>query len=220
MVNNEDAQIHIDAGIAYADGNEYDKAISAFSEAIRLTADQAYECYVRRADAYARMRDFGRAAADYNMAIGLDPDFDVAYCMRGEMYAQQGEYDMAIVDYGIAVRLAADETYGAYAYLRRGESHAMRNEYDRAIADFENAIRLGGSAAHALVSKRDIRGYLESQFSAAYAHALKGDAYLAIGDDDRAIADYGKAINLGAAEDLRDYHIRRGDAYAIGDDWG
>ena len=119
--------------------------------------------------------------------------------------------------YGIAVRLAADETYGAYAYLRRGESHAMRNEYDRAIADFENAIRLGGSAAHALVSKRDIRGYLESQFSAAYAHALKGDAYLAIGDDDRAIADYGEAINLGAAEDLRDYHIRRGDAYAIGE---
>lgn len=219
MVDEDDAQSHIDAGIAHADSNDYGKAIAEFSEAIRLTTGRAYECYVRRADAYARTGEFDRASADYRMAIGLDPNFDVAYAMRGEMYAQQGEYDMAIVNYGIAVRLATDETYGAYAHLRRGETHAMRNEYDMAIADFENAIRLGGSAAHALASKRDIRGYLESQFSAAYAHALKGDAYLAIGDRDRAIADYGEAINLGAEEDLRDYYISRGDAYAIEDDW-
>ena len=52
------------------------------------------------------------------------------------------------------------------------------DEYDRAISDFDDAIRLGGSAAHGLVSRRDIRGYLESQFSAAYAHALRGDAHL------------------------------------------
>ena len=219
MVNEDDAQSHIDAGTAHEDSDEYGKAIAEFSEAIRLTTDRAYECYVRRAHAYARVGDFDRAAADYNMAIGLDPDFDVAYCMRGEMYANRGDYDMAIVDYDIAVRLATDETYGAYAHLRRSEVHAMRNEYDRAIADFENAIRLGGSAAHALVSERDIRGYLESQFSAAYAHALKGDAYLAIGDRDRAIADYGEEINLGAEEDLRDYYISRGDAHAVGDDW-
>ena len=219
MVNNDNAQSRIDAGIAYTDSDEYGKAIAAFSEAIRLTTDLAYECYVRRASVYVRMGDFDRAAADYGMAIGLDPNFDVAYAMRGEMYALQGEYDMAILDYDTAVGLAKDETYGAYAYLRRGEVYAMRNEYDRAIADFENAIRLGGSAAHGLVSKRDITGYLESQFSAAYALALKGDAYLAIGNYDRAIADYGEAINLGGKEDLGDYYIRRGDAHAIGDDW-
>ena len=126
---------------------------------------------------------------------------------------------MAILDYDIAVRLSTEETYGAYAHLRRGEAHAMRREYDRAISDFDDAIRLGGSAAHGLVSRRDIRGYLESQFSAAYAHALKGDAHLAIGNYDRAIAAYGEAINLGAEEDLPDYYIRRGDAHAIGDDW-
>ena len=165
------------------------------------------------------MGEFDRADADYSMAIGMDPNVDVAYAMRGEMRAQRGEYDMAIVDYDIAVRLARDETYGAYAYLRRGEARAMRSEYDMAIADFENAIRLGGSAAHALVSRRDIRGYLESQFSAAYAHALKGDAYLAIGDCHSAIVDYGEAINLGAEEDLHDYYISRGDAYANEENW-
>ena len=219
MVNNDDARSRIDAGIAYADSNEYRKAVAAFSEAIRLTADLGYECYVRRASVYVRMGDFDRAAADYGMAIGLDPNFDVAYAMRGEMYALKGEYDMAIRDYDIAVGLATDETYGAYAHLRRGEAHAMRSEYDRAIADFEDAIRLGGSAAHGLVSKRDMSGYLESQFSAAYAHAAKGDAYLAIGNYDRAIADYGEAINLGPEEDLPYYCIRRGDVHAIEEDW-
>ena len=219
MDDNDEAQSRIDAGIAHTDSGEYGRAVEEFSEAIRLTVDRAYECYVRRAYACVRMGEFDRADADYSTAIGLDPNVDVAYAMRGEMRAQRGQYDMAIVDYDIAVRLATEETYGAYVHLRRGEAHAARNEYDRAIADFESAIRLGGSAAHALVSERDIRGYLESQFSAAYAHALKGDAYLAVGDCHRAIADYGKAIDLGAQEDLRDYHISRGDAYAIEDDW-
>ena len=219
MDNNDEAQSRIDAGIVHTDSGEYDRAIEEFSKAISLTTDRAYECYVRRAYALVRMDEYDRAEADYNMAISLDPNVDVAYAMRGEMRAQRGEYDTAIVDYDIAVRLATDETYGAYVHLRRGEAHAVRNEYDMAIADFESAIRLGGSAAHALVSRRDVRGYLESQFSAAYAHALKGDAHLAAGGCDMAIEAYGEAINLGAEEDLRDYYIRRGDVHAIEDDW-
>ena len=183
MVNNDDAQSRIDAGIAYTESNEFGKAIEAFSEAIRLTADLAYECYVRRAFAYVQLGDSDKAAADYGMAIGLDPNFDVAYAMRGEMYALQGEYDMAILDYDIAVGLATDETYGAYAYLRRGEAHAMRNEYDRAIEDFENPIRLGGSAAHGLVSKRDMSGLfgiavLSSLRPRAEGRRLLGDRQL------------------------------------------
>ena len=83
MVDNDDARSRIDAGIAHTDSNEYGKAIEAFSEAIRLTTDLAYECYVRRAYVYVQMGDFGRADTDYRMAIGLDPNIDVAYAMRG-----------------------------------------------------------------------------------------------------------------------------------------
>ena len=52
MVNDDRAQSNFDAGIADADSNEYDRAIAAFSEAIRLTDNLAYECYVRRASVY------------------------------------------------------------------------------------------------------------------------------------------------------------------------
>ena len=55
MDDNDEAQSRIDAGIAHTDSGEYARAIEEFSEAIRLTADRAYECYVRRA--YACVRD-------------------------------------------------------------------------------------------------------------------------------------------------------------------
>ena len=65
--NNDEAQSRVDTGIAHTDSGEYGRAIEEFSEAIRLTADGAYECYVRRAYACVRMCEFDRADVDYSI---------------------------------------------------------------------------------------------------------------------------------------------------------
>jgi Flp pilus assembly protein TadD len=69
-------------GEAYLDQNDYEQAITAFSEAIRLDPGNA-QAYGSRGLAYYRQGKYERAIADYDRAIELDSNNPVAYTQRG-----------------------------------------------------------------------------------------------------------------------------------------
>jgi tetratricopeptide (TPR) repeat protein len=66
---------------AYSAGG-FDKAITNFSEAIRLHPDDA-SAFNSRGNSYARKGNLYRAIADYNEAIRLKPNYALAFCNRG-----------------------------------------------------------------------------------------------------------------------------------------
>jgi tetratricopeptide (TPR) repeat protein len=66
-----DAKGCFDSGQAFFRGKEYDKAIGALNEAIRLDPNFA-AAYMRRRVAFAEQGNFGSAIRDFNIAIRLD----------------------------------------------------------------------------------------------------------------------------------------------------
>jgi tetratricopeptide (TPR) repeat protein len=98
--------------IAYANKQDYDRAIEDYGEAIRLNPNNA-GAFNNRGFAYANKQDYDRAIEDYGQAIQLNPNNSGAFFNRGRAYANKQDYDRAIEDYGQATRLNLD-----YSFLR------------------------------------------------------------------------------------------------------
>jgi tetratricopeptide (TPR) repeat protein len=158
----------------FYDNSEYDRAIAACDEAIRLDPRNANP-YVNRGFAWYTKGLPDRAIADFDEAIRLDPKFGTAYNGRGEAWREKRDFDHAMADYGEAIRLLpkADQ---AFPYNNRALLWRDKGDYDRAIADDNEAIRL------------------DPKFSKAISN--RGEIWRLKGDLDRALADQDYAIKL------------------------
>jgi hypothetical protein len=103
---NNTAKVYFDNGNAFYDKKEYDKAINAYTEAIRLDPNYAI-AYYNRGLAYSNLGKFDKAISDYSHAIRVDPNFTLAYVNRGAAYSIQGNRAKANADFATAKRLEA-----------------------------------------------------------------------------------------------------------------
>lgn len=152
------------------------------------------EDYNNRGEAKLAKDDLDGALADFNKAIGLNPDLVAAHdnCSRvehaknnrdktlaetwnkfGKMKKDEGDLNGALVGYNKAIELNPDF---AVAYSNRGLVKKIKGDLNDALADFNKAIEL----------KPDL----------AAAYNNRGDAKRAKGDLDGALADYDRAIEL------------------------
>jgi tetratricopeptide (TPR) repeat protein len=152
---------------------EYEKAISDFTEAIRLDP-KLVGAYFDRGSVYWMTGETDKAISDCTEAIRLDPKLVGPYVLRGESYASEKEYGKAITDLTSAIRLDPKNAYSYY--IGRGSAYLENGETDKAIADFTEAIRL------------------DPKLVGAYRY--RGDAYQRKGETDKAIADFTEAIQL------------------------
>jgi len=166
----QQSDAYYNRGLAYLDEKDYDKAISDFTEAIRL--DPKFDAYFHRGVAYAEKGDHDKAISDYTEAIRLEPN-DVAYYNRGLMYDKKRDHDRAISDYTEAIRL--NPNY-ASAYYNRGLMYAEKEDHDKAIFDYTEAIRLNPNHSK--------------------AYNVRGLMYADKGDYNRAIADYESSLRI------------------------
>ena len=97
------------------------------------------DVYYKRGDAYNEMREYGKAIAEYNKAIQLDPNHALAYYNRAYAYGEIGEYDKAIVDYSKAIELNPSD---AQAYYNRGIDYQNKGDAVKAVSDLEKSISL------------------------------------------------------------------------------
>jgi tetratricopeptide (TPR) repeat protein len=122
------------------DIGDLDRAISDYTEAIRLDPNNA-RGYYNRGDIY-RERNLDRAIADLTAAIRLDPKYVSAYVARGWAYVFKDEYNRAIADYTEAIRI--DATF-APAYSARASAYESTGHKTDAIADDRKALLLDPS---------------------------------------------------------------------------
>ncbi|HVN64647.1 MAG TPA: tetratricopeptide repeat protein [Candidatus Binataceae bacterium] len=157
------------AGVAARERGDHAEAIRDFTRALEaddLSIVAKAIVYNDRGLAYEAERQYDRAIADYNAALGLKPDFAEVYVNRGKAFAEKGEYDRVISDFSAAIRLNHES---ADAYENRGTAYLLKGEFDKAISDFDNAIRLRP-------------GDLEGYYNRAGAYYYKGEYRKAIGD--------------------------------------
>ena len=81
---------------------------------------------------------------NYNTALQLSPNYDVAYIGRGNLYRQAGRLDDAFGDFNRAIQL---DTTDPRAYHNRGLIYQTRRQHEQAIEDFSKAISLSPNSA-------------------------------------------------------------------------
>jgi tetratricopeptide (TPR) repeat protein len=217
QIKPQTADDYFKRGNDYRNKNDYQKAITDYTEALRLDPQLA-KAFLNRALAHFLLKDFDTAIADYTRAIKINPRYAEAYHNRGTAYANQGNYTEALADVNRAIKL---NPRLAEAYFSRGVISNARDDDDRAIADYSRAIKLDPQLAKAYYN-RGTSYYRNKDYELAIsdytktisltpnefmAYWARGAVYADRKEYDRAIADLTKAITL-APKDTKVYSKR------------
>ncbi len=138
--------------------------------------------------AYLKAGDHAQDISYQTKALGLNPNFALAYYNRGNAYANSGQLANALSDYGRAIELNPS---CALAYYNRGAAYASSGQLSHAFSDYNKALELNPK-------------YVEAYFN-------RGAAYEKSGQLAKALADFNKAIELNPHLALAYYN--RGNTY-------
>ena len=93
----QDVQSSIDQGIKHSQAGNYDQALQAFDQALKLKPnDPALITY--KATVYYAKGNNPQALQMCEQALKLNPNFGRAYYQRGMIYDKQEKYDKALED--------------------------------------------------------------------------------------------------------------------------
>jgi hypothetical protein len=121
-------------GHAYHDKGDFTRAISDYTEAIRLDPKNESPL-ISRAITYHFKKDYDRSILDYTEALRLKPEAKT-FRGRGLEYYLKGDYDRAILDLTEALRLNPNDSVS--------RSFRDRASRDKLMMDFPKALgRLG-----------------------------------------------------------------------------
>jgi tetratricopeptide (TPR) repeat protein len=186
-----------------------------YDKAINLNPNDAAS-YGLRGIANAQKGEKGKALADFDKAIALDPKLIWVYCELAKRYNYSlfsKEDKKEIEDLGRAtgeryngvIIIKDDKKAIAYldraielnpnyaiAYYSRAISHHDLGEYEKAIADIDRAIKLKPNDA--------------------FAYASRGSVYMKLNDRQKAIASYTRAIEINS--DFTQAYRYRASVYA------
>jgi tetratricopeptide (TPR) repeat protein len=152
-----------------------------------------------------------------------NPSDDFELCAKGAAYVVLKKYELAVVNFD---QIIQHDPTKIMAYIRRGRLHSQIGDFECALADFDKAIQLdaesgAGIKQSKVSSKREDLSTIDIQndprpwfdnFRRGAAYLDRGRTYLQQDNNDRAIADFTKAIELDP-EGASGYN-HRGIAYA------
>jgi tetratricopeptide (TPR) repeat protein len=145
------AQEFVDRGQELSLQAEYDRAIEAYSEALRLAPAHAVAWY-GRGYCHAARGDHGQALSDFAEGIRLDAGplaqyalyISQAFCARAEDHLERRDFERALADFTEGIRLRpTTDAYRGKVWYRRGICHLARGDHAAAVADFDAALATG-----------------------------------------------------------------------------
>jgi serine/threonine protein kinase/tetratricopeptide (TPR) repeat protein len=192
------------------------------SSAVVASPDPALQCLLQGdallgkadqlKDAESAKKEYEKAAEKFGQAISLRRDLVEAYLGRAEAYYSLANFDGMIDDCTEAARL---DPASAGAYDFRGDAHRGKsgklqgmklNEIGLAVQDYSKSIELDPDYARCF----NTRGTAHGSISQVY---WKGEADKAKVEDELAVADYTRAIDL-APKPRAVYFENRARAFA------
>ena len=171
-IESKSAEVWFNRGLALHSLGNYDDAIKAYDEAIRLDPNLA-EAWNNKGNALGKQGKYDKAINCFDEAIWLDPNLASAWYSKGLALDKLGKYDETIKAYDEAIRL--DPNYVA-AWNNKGTVLYGQGKYDDAIKAYDEAIRL------------------DPNYAAAWNN--QGVALKNLGKYDEAIKAYDEAIRL------------------------
>lgn len=151
-------------GDRYFKQGEYQKAIDAYTEFLRLEPTHIKSLY-NRGRAYEELGKYSEALEDFNAVLKEDPtNINALLSVAADHYYRLQDYENTIF-YSEKV-LAADES--AMAHTLIGKAHQKLGELNEAMAAYNAAISVDKEYADAYVSRGSLRVYLK-QYNRACA---------------------------------------------------
>ena len=193
-------------GVALSDCGHSEQGIHLVKSAIRERPNAAM-FYVSLGDILQAQCQMHDALANYDLAISLRPDLDIARNNRGNALRKIGLNNEAISSFNYAIKLNPDNFV---AFNNRGLSLIAVNQPSQALADFDRAIALNSTYGPAYsnrgVAFRKLGRFAEALQSIQQAVALQpsspdflinlANTYLDLGRIDSALDMYDHAIIL------------------------
>ena len=136
------------AGIAYGNNGQYDKAIADLKASLKLNPASP-DNYNNLALYLGENKMYDESFANFKKAISMKPDFDKAYYNRGNIYAQKNDFRYAIDNYKKA--LSINPSY-ADAYNNLGNCYAVMGVKDSCLYWFNESVKLDPSNGKAWVN--------------------------------------------------------------------
>ncbi len=134
----DDVRAHMldQAGVAWGEAKDWERANAAQSEALKL-APAAVDLWISRARTRARALNYGLAADDLSEALKRDPDNVEALTLRASAYRYMDAPDLARQDLDKALKL---DPANPEARLESGIVHRLQGQPDRARRDWREAL--------------------------------------------------------------------------------
>jgi len=213
--------------LAWAQSNQskHSRNANEYDQKARMGMYYAVMCELSSADGQTAQ---ARAYAEKAVLLLENPSDEFEFYAKGVAYEELGRYDMALVNFDKAIQYDPQKII---SYIHRGGVYSQKGNFDRALADFDKAIQLEAeksadgeqirsfpkAESESLTTEiqeliqRDPRPWFD-HFKPGDAYLVRGKTYLQKDDNDRAIADFTKAIELDP-EGANAYN-HRGVAYA------
>jgi eukaryotic-like serine/threonine-protein kinase len=166
-----DDNAHRQLAIALRNQGRAEEALQEYQQALAIRPN-----YFRNNSAlgvfYYRRGQYAEAAIAFQRATENQPDSAWGFINLGAAYLKSGDTRRALENFERSIQIAPDEA----AYSNVGTIHYTEGRYAEAARAFEEAVRLG--------PKNDV------------SHRNLGDAYLKLGQREKARAEYERASAL------------------------
>jgi tetratricopeptide (TPR) repeat protein len=189
-----------ESGRAALASNNLPLAIQLLKRATEVDPKHKYAWYAL-AVAYMGMRQEGDAIAALNRQIAINPYDENAYNALGRAYWQQRKYDDAVTAFNKQIEI---NPLDKFAHAGLGAMYSEWHKYAEAAPELQKAASLTPDNPELQVSL--------------------GDAYLNLGQDDKALATFDHAVELSATPlvwnniayqlSLKKSHLDRAQQYA------
>jgi tetratricopeptide (TPR) repeat protein len=155
----EKADVYFLEGVGHQWAQRYNKAINAFTRALRCNPRKV-PAYLHRGAAYAARKEYDKALADFTEAVHLRPEDERVYRARAGCYVSAGQSEQALADFAEAVRLAPQSPQA-----REGLAWLLATCPDDSVRDGQRALEHATQAC-------ELTGWKECHCLAVFAAAL------------------------------------------------
>ena len=128
----------------------------------------------------------------YSKVLKIAPTNFEALYSRARLYNFLGDYDKALEDLNLANKIYPNSFNVSFS---KAEANYYIGNYQLAVDDSEYGIRLLEEFLERTKSEISLEQYLDRYRAYVNSYIIRGHAYVAIGEYDKALRDYGYAIN-------------------------
>lgn len=193
-----------------------------WTDVIKKYPNKAPVAHNNRGTYYRAEKQMQKALEDFNLAIQLLTDYQLAYVNRGNVYFSLNENEKALADYNKGLEIKKDD---AKAFCNRAAVYFQLGQYEKAIEDGTNALKykpiypdawMNRGVTYAVLGKhpeaiKDFTDYVAHQKDNPKIFNWRGISHVALKQYQQAIDDFNTAIKM--KPDEGEFYYQRALAY-------